>query len=179
MQTLWSLNICHETRRFIRTRDELVPRTHRTTSLLQSARQQTPPLLHRSFHPSSAHGRSTFKQLKKKKTQQQQPFPRGNTMQLALPCSCLSSRLKSGVKTIRRYCNTRAKNKKTLSRSIDRRGATGGKSQTPTVPGQLGGGRVDRVLDLNPHFPGLPGVAEVPHLQRRHAALGQRQCPAS
>lgn len=95
-------------------------------------------------------------------------------MQLALPCSCLSSRLKSGVKTIRRYYNTRAEKKKHCADgSTD--AAQRGESQTPTVPGQLGGGRVDRVLDLNPHFPGLPGVAEVPHLQRRHAALGQRQ----
>lgn len=155
MQTLWSLNICHKTRRFIRTSGELVIRTKKTTSLLQSAHQQTPPLLHPSFHPPSAHGRSTFKPLKKNPTTT--PSERQHH------ATCVTLQLL--VKQTKVWSENNPSLLKTLSRWIDT-AQRGGGSQTPTVPGQLGGGRVHHVLDLNPHFPGLPGVAEVPHLQR-------------
>lgn len=163
MQTLWSLNICHKTRRFIRTSDELVIRTKKTTSLLQSAHQQTPPLLHPSFHPPSAHGRSTFKPLKKNPTTT--PSERQHH------ATCITLQLL--VKQTKVWSENNPSLLKTLSRWIDtaQRGGSNTYRSWPTW-----GWTSSSRSRSQPAFPWTPRCRRGASSAERYAALSQRRC---
>lgn len=121
--------------------------------------------LSKRFHHSSIHviHKYTERLIKFVKTFKRSLKSNAMHSGFVLPCNCLSSRQLSRVKIAQYYISATV-----IAALINQPMPYHLQAEkTQTIPGQLGGRRVDHILDFNANFPALPCVEQVPHLQHQ------------